>query len=69
MCNMKRFSASFNICPTQSVAYDGQLFPGRYIGDFVLINYYWKNRYRVIYTYDDIDVERKTYFFEEKSIL
>lgn len=35
------------------------------IGDFVLINYYRKNRHRTIYTYDDIEVERRSYFFEE----
>ncbi|GAB3640980.1 DUF3267 domain-containing protein [Spirosoma arcticum] len=35
------------------------------IGDFVLINYHRKNRHRTIYTYDDVENERKTYFFEE----
>lgn len=37
------------------------------IGDFVLINYYFKNRHRIVYTYDDIDDEQMTYFFEEVS--
>lgn len=37
------------------------------IGDFVLINYYVKNRHRIVYTYDDIDGDRMTYFFEQKS--
>lgn len=35
------------------------------IGDFALINYHRKNRHRTIYTYDDVEGERKTYFFEE----
>ncbi|GAB3889800.1 DUF3267 domain-containing protein [Spirosoma agri] len=35
------------------------------IGDFVLIRYYLKNRHRTIYTYDDVDVERRSYFFAE----
>ncbi len=38
------------------------------IGDFVLINYYLKNRHRTIYTYDDLEGERKTYFFEEIAV-
>lgn len=37
------------------------------IGDFVLINYYIKSRHRKIYTYDDIESERMTYFFEERG--
>lgn len=35
------------------------------IGDFVLIKYYVKNRQRTIYTYDDVEGERMTYFFEQ----
>ena len=35
------------------------------LGDFALIMYHRKNRYRTIYTYDDMEGERKTYFFEE----
>ena len=35
------------------------------IGDFVLINYHRKNHHRTIYTYDDVEGERRTYFFEE----
>lgn len=35
------------------------------IGDFVLINYHRKNRHRTIYTYDDVEGERKSYFFAE----
>lgn len=35
------------------------------IGDFVLINYHRKNRYRTIYTYDDMEGERRSYFFEQ----
>lgn len=35
------------------------------VGDFVLINYHRKNRHRTIYTYDDVEHERRTYFFEE----
>lgn len=34
------------------------------IGDFVLINYWYKNRRRLIYTYDDVEGERRSYFFE-----
>ncbi|AQG80215.1 DUF3267 domain-containing protein [Spirosoma montaniterrae] len=35
------------------------------IGDFVLINYHRKNQHRTVYTYDDVDGARMTYFFEE----
>ncbi|GAB2602486.1 DUF3267 domain-containing protein [Spirosoma areae] len=35
------------------------------IGDFVLIRYYYKNRHRTIYTYDDMEGERRSYFFVE----
>lgn len=38
---------------------------GACIGDFVLINYHRKNRHRTIYTYDDVEGERKSYFFAE----
>ncbi|MBC3786807.1 DUF3267 domain-containing protein [Spirosoma utsteinense] len=37
------------------------------IGDFVLINYYIKTRHRRVYTYDDVEGERMTYFFEERG--
>lgn len=37
------------------------------IGDFVLINYWRKNRPRIIYTYDDVEGERMSYFFEETT--
>ncbi|GAB3491260.1 hypothetical protein GCM10027341_04020 [Spirosoma knui] len=33
------------------------------LGDFALIRYYLKNRDRVIYTYDDVENERRSYFF------
>lgn len=35
------------------------------VGDFVLIRYYLKNRHRTIYTYDDVENERRSYFFVE----
>ncbi|MFD2570564.1 DUF3267 domain-containing protein [Spirosoma soli] len=35
------------------------------IGDFALIRYYYKNRQRTIYTYDDVEGERRSYFFEK----
>jgi hypothetical protein len=35
------------------------------LGDFALIRYYLKNRQRVIYTYDDVENERRSYFFAE----
>lgn len=35
------------------------------IGDFALVKYYRRNRYRTIYTYDDVEVERRSYFFAE----
>ena len=34
------------------------------LGDFVLINFWRKNQHRAIHTYDDVEVERKIYFFE-----
>lgn len=34
------------------------------IGDFALIRYWYKNRPRTIYTYDDVEDQRMTYFFE-----
>ncbi|MEZ0483834.1 metalloprotease family protein [Fibrella aquatica] len=34
------------------------------IGDFVLINFWRKNQHRHMFTYDDIDVENRTYYFE-----
>lgn len=34
------------------------------VGDFVLIRYYYKNRRRSLYTYDDIEGEQRSYFFE-----
>lgn len=34
------------------------------IGDFALIRYYYKNRRRSMYTYDDVEGERRSYFFE-----
>lgn len=35
------------------------------LGDFALIRYYLKNRQRIIYTYDDVEGERRSYFFEK----
>lgn len=34
------------------------------LGDFALIRYYYKNRRRPMYTYDDVEGERRSYFFE-----
>ncbi|RYC71665.1 DUF3267 domain-containing protein [Spirosoma sordidisoli] len=34
------------------------------IGDFVLIRYWYRHRPRTIYTYDDVEGERMSYFFE-----
>ena len=34
------------------------------VGDFALIRYYFKNRRRPMYTYDDIEGEQRSYFFE-----
>ncbi|XWW45668.1 DUF3267 domain-containing protein [Fibrella sp. USSR17] len=34
------------------------------IGDFVLINFWRKNQHRLMYTYDDVAGESRTYFFE-----
>jgi cellulose synthase/poly-beta-1,6-N-acetylglucosamine synthase-like glycosyltransferase len=38
---------------------------GGCLGDFALINYWYKNRHRVIYTYDDVEGEKRSYFFEQ----
>jgi hypothetical protein len=35
------------------------------LGDFILIKYYWKNRTKQMFTYDDIEGESMTYFFEK----
>ncbi len=35
------------------------------IGDFILIQYYLKNKKHLIYTYDDIEGEKRSYFFRE----
>lgn len=35
------------------------------LGDFILIKYYWKNRTKEMFTYDDIEGESMTYFFEK----
>lgn len=35
------------------------------IGDFILIQYYLKNKKGLIYTYDDIKGEKRSYFFKE----
>lgn len=35
------------------------------IGDFALVYYAIKNKNKTIYTYDDLKVEKKTYFFEK----
>lgn len=32
-------------------------------GDFALVSYFWKNRYKKIITYDDVP-EKKSYFYE-----
>lgn len=34
------------------------------MGDFVLINFWRKNQHRTMFTYDDVEVESRTYFFE-----
>ena len=35
------------------------------LGDFILIRYYTKNRHKEMFTYDDIDEEGMSYFFEK----
>lgn len=35
------------------------------LGDFILIRYYMKNRHKEMFTYDDIDEEGMSYFFEK----
>lgn len=35
------------------------------LGDFILINYYFKYRHKQMFTYDDIDEAGVTYFFEK----
>lgn len=35
------------------------------MGDFALVRYYLKNRHRTIYTYDDVEGKRHSYFFAE----
>lgn len=35
------------------------------LGDFILIKYYLKNRAKQMFTYDDIEGEKMTYFFEK----
>ncbi|MET3125096.1 hypothetical protein ABID42_000184 [Arcicella rosea] len=35
------------------------------LGDFILINYYFKYRHKQMFTYDDIDEAGMTYFFEK----
>jgi hypothetical protein len=35
------------------------------IGDFILIKYYFKNKHHNLYTYDDIEGEKRSYFFKE----
>lgn len=37
------------------------------IGDFVLMNYHRKNRHRLVYTYDDIEQEKRSYFFAART--
>ncbi|TAE22113.1 MAG: DUF3267 domain-containing protein [Cytophagales bacterium] len=37
------------------------------IGDFVLMNYHRKNRHRGVYTYDDIENEKRSYFFATRA--
>ena len=37
------------------------------IGDFILIRYYYKNKPQTLYTYDDIEGEKMSYFFREKA--
>lgn len=34
------------------------------LGDFVLINFWRKNQHRPMFTYDDVEHESRTYFFE-----
>jgi hypothetical protein len=33
-------------------------------GDFALLNFYWLNRHKNIYTWDDAD-QKMAYFYEE----
>lgn len=37
------------------------------MGDFILVQYYFKNRAYTMYTYDDIEGDYYSYFFREKS--
>ncbi|MEZ0542467.1 DUF3267 domain-containing protein [Fibrella arboris] len=39
------------------------------IGDFVLVNFWRKNQHRLMFTYDDVENERRTYYFERINLL
>ncbi|WP_375445361.1 DUF3267 domain-containing protein [uncultured Fibrella sp.] len=37
------------------------------LGDFILINFWRKNQHRQLFTYDDVENESRTYYFEQLS--
>jgi hypothetical protein len=39
------------------------------MGDFILIRYFFKNKQSLIYTYDDIEGEKRSYFFRETKLI
>ena len=60
---------AWSIWPQFGVAWATLLFRHTFgcIGDFVLINFWRKNQHRQMFTYDDIETENRTYFFERVS--
>ena len=59
-------SVAWLVWPQYAVAWATLLFMHTFgcVGDFVLINFWRKNQHRAMFTYDDVEGERKTYFFE-----
>ena len=58
--------AAWLVWPVYAVTWATLLFVHTFgcVGDFVLINFWRKNQHRFVFTYDDVEGERKTYFFE-----
>ena len=58
--------AAWLVWPVYAVTWATLLFVHTFgcMGDFVLINFWRKNQHRTMFTYDDVEGERKTYFFE-----
>ena len=59
-------SLAWLVWPHYAVAWATLLFVHSFgcLGDFVLINFWRKNQHRVTFTYDDVENESKTYYFE-----